>query len=123
MHATDPRRREWLRSQAISLGANSRPVSDERKAWLRRRALELAADEPATSPKRRQGFRERYGTFAQVFLSSGISLLVLGGVLMFLDRGLALVFLIGGSLLTLAVIGAIYIINSANRDEERRRRL
>ena len=76
-----------------------------------------------TADRKRQGFRERYGTFAQVFLSSGISFLVLGGVLMFLDRGLALVFLICGSLLTLAVIGAVYIISSANRDEERRKRL
>lgn len=49
MDATDPRRLRWLRSQAISLGTSSQPVSEDRKAWLRRRAVELAAESSSSS--------------------------------------------------------------------------
>ena len=49
MDAADPRRLRWLRSQAISLGTRSEPVSEERKAWLRRRAVELAAEESTSA--------------------------------------------------------------------------
>jgi hypothetical protein len=40
MESTDPRRLAWLRAQAQSLGAPSKPASEARKAWLRRRALD-----------------------------------------------------------------------------------
>lgn len=49
MDPMDPRRLRWLRSQAISLGTLSEPVSEDRKAWLRRRAVELEAERAAAA--------------------------------------------------------------------------
>jgi len=76
-----------------------------------------------SNTRRRKSFRERYGTFAQVFLSWGIAFLFLGGIFMFLDSTLGIAFLSGGAILSLAVIAAISIINSADKAEEFRRGL